>query len=228
VILVTEIQLPVRARAGIVQAGSNVLPCTLCQLRRRHRRLCTDGCGAAKQLRIAAFKQLAPFAIRNNTQATALPVHITPTSRVLATIRIHPANTLKYHFPLHCHYIEIAFSALTLLVGRQEGHPACKKTEWWSAGVVVRLERGADLHMAQLMPLPLTVSWFSKIQIGFTFLVPAYPGITEKGAVKRVCVLLYRNTFCMAAINCGSKHEYNVNTNKKLKLKSTLLVLMEF
>jgi len=24
-----------------------------------------------------------------------------------------------------------AFSALTLLVGRQEGHPACKKTEWW-------------------------------------------------------------------------------------------------
>jgi len=34
----------------------------------------------------------------------------------------------------------IAFSALTLLVGRQEGHPACKKTEWWSAGVVICLE----------------------------------------------------------------------------------------
>ena len=48
-------------------------------------------------------------------------------------------------------------SALTLLVGRQEGHPACKKTEWWGAGVVIWLERGADLHMAQLMPLPLTV-----------------------------------------------------------------------
>ena len=43
--------------------------------------------------------------------------------------------------------------ALTLLVGRQEGHPACKKTEWWDAGVVICLERGADLHMAQLMPL---------------------------------------------------------------------------
>jgi len=41
-----------------------------------------------------------------------------------------------------------AFSALTLLVGRQEGHPACKKTEWWYADVVVCLERGADLHMA--------------------------------------------------------------------------------
>jgi len=61
---------------------------------------------------------------------------------------------------------------LTLLVGRQEGHPACKK-QWWGAGVVICLERGADLHTAQLMPLPLTASSFSKIQIGFTFLVPA-------------------------------------------------------
>ena len=40
--------------------------------------------------------------------------------------------------------------------------------------MVTCLERGADLHMAQLMPLPLTVSCFSKIQIGFTFLVPAH------------------------------------------------------
>jgi len=47
----------------------------------------------------------------------------------------------------------------------------------WSVGCWhgICLERGADLHMAQLMPLPLTVSCFSKIQIGFTFLVPAYP-----------------------------------------------------
>jgi len=45
---------------------------------------------------------------------------------------------------------------LTLLVGLQEGHPACK--EWWGAGVVICLERDADLHMARLMPLPLTVS----------------------------------------------------------------------
>jgi len=40
-----------------------------------------------------------------------------------------------------------AFSALTLLVGQQEGHPACKKTEWWDAGVVISLGRDADLHM---------------------------------------------------------------------------------
>jgi len=70
---------------------------------------------------------------------------------------------------------------LTLLVGRQEGHPACKKLERWGAGVVICLERGADLHMAQLMPLPLNISCFNKIQIGFTFLVPAYPGSPGKG-----------------------------------------------
>ena len=74
-----------------------------------------------------------------------------------------------------------AFSALTLLFGRQEGHLACKKTEWWGAGMVICLERDADLHMAQLMPLPLTVSCFSKIQIGFTFLVPAHLGSPGKG-----------------------------------------------
>ena len=65
---------------------------------------------------------------------------------------------------------------------------ACKKTEWWGAGVVICLERGADLHMTQRMPLPLTVSCFSKIQIGFTFLVPAHPGSPRQRAVKRVCV----------------------------------------
>jgi len=55
--------------------------------------------------------------------------------------------------------------------------------------LVICLERGADLHMAQLMPLPLTVSCFSKIQLGFTFLVPAYLGSPGKMAVKTsVCV----------------------------------------
>ena len=63
------------------------------------------------------------------------------------------------------------------------------KTERWGAGVVICLERDADLHMAQPMPLPLTVSCFSKIQIGFTFLVPAHPGSPRQRAVKWVCVL---------------------------------------
>jgi len=54
--------------------------------------------------------------------------------------------------------------------------------------MVICLELGADLHMAQVMPLPLTVSCFSKIQIGFAFLVLAHPGSPGNRAVKRVCV----------------------------------------
>jgi len=83
----------------------------------------------------------------------------------------------------------LSFSAFTLLVGQQEGHTPCKKLiEWWGAGMVLCLERGADLHLPQLMPLPLTVSYFSKIHIGFTFLVPAHLGGPGERAVKRVCV----------------------------------------
>ena len=66
------------------------------------------------------------------------------------------------------------------MAGR-EGRPACKKL---SGGV----QRGADLNTAQLMPLPRTVACFSKIQIGFAFLVPAHPGSPGQRAVKRVCV----------------------------------------
>jgi len=54
--------------------------------------------------------------------------------------------------------------------------------------MVICLGRGADLHTAQLMPLPLTVSCFSKIQIDFTFLVPANLGSPGQRAVKRVCL----------------------------------------
>ena len=69
-------------------------------------------------------------------------------------------------------------------------HPACKKTRGWGAGMIICLERGADLHIAKLMPLPLTVCCFSKIQIGFTFLVPAHLDSPGKRAVKRVLLLL--------------------------------------
>ena len=61
--------------------------------------------------------------------------------------------------------------------------------------MVVCLEQGADLHMAQLMPLPLTVSCISKIQIGFTFQVPAHLGSPGKRAVKQVCVCVDDNMF---------------------------------
>ena len=82
----------------------------------------------------------------------------------------------------------VSVSALTLLVGWQEGHLACKKL---SGGVLAWLSvwsNVADLHMAQRIPLPLTVCCFSKIQIGFTFRVPAHPGSPGQRAFKRVCV----------------------------------------
>jgi len=89
----------------------------------------------------------------------------------------------------------LPFSALTLLVGRQEGHPACKKL---SSGVLAWLSVCSEvlMHMAQLMPLPLTVSCSSKIRTGFTFLVPAHAGSPGQGAVKRVCV-------CVRVCVCG-------------------------
>jgi len=77
---------------------------------------------------------------------------------------------------------------LTLLVGRQEGHPACKKGVV-AGGVLAWLSDWSEVQtciMAQLMPLPLTVSCFSKIQIGFTSLVPAHLGSPGQRAVKRV------------------------------------------
>jgi len=71
-----------------------------------------------------------------------------------------------------------------LLAGRQEGHPACKKL---SGGVLAWLsvcsevqKRGADLHMVQLMSLPLTISCFSKFQIGFYLSGTGSPGWSRK------------------------------------------------
>ena len=97
------------------------------------------------------------------------------------------------------------------LGGRKGIRPV--KTEWWGAGVVVCLEQGADLHMAQLVPLPLTVSCFSKIPIGF--LVPAHLGSPRKRAVKWACVCvcvygegawskpLYTGVHCIEANPCS-------------------------
>ena len=68
--------------------------------------------------------------------------------------------------------------------------------------MVICLERDADLHMAQLMPLPLTVSCFSKIQIGFAFLVPAHPGSTEKGPLNGCVCACVRA--CVCVMLCGS------------------------
>jgi len=88
---------------------------------------------------------------------------------------------------MHWHQLDMPSVLWHCWLGGRKGiRPV--KTEWWGAGVVICLERGADLHMAQLMSLPLTVSCFSKIQIGFTCLVLAYLGSPGKRAIKRVCV----------------------------------------
>jgi len=76
------------------------------------------------------------------------------------------------------------------------------------------LEQCADLHIAQLMPLPLTVSCFTKIQIGFTFLVLAHVGSLGQRAVKRVCVcvcmygILLRQLFFVAAVVYSGSWEF--------------------
>ena len=77
--------------------------------------------------------------------------------------------------------------------------------------MVICLELGADLHMAQLMPLPLTVSCFSEIQIGIAFLVPAHPGSPGKRAVKRVCV-------CVCPIRSMSTEPYTIRLTKTLNI----------
>ena len=88
--------------------------------------------------------------------------------------------------------------------------------------MVICLEQGADLHMVQLMPLPLTVSCFSKIQIGFTFLVPAHLGSPGQRAVKRVLVI-------RLFVYQGDEHcsctvvEYGASAHKISAAVSTLL-----
>ena len=75
--------------------------------------------------------------------------------------------------------------------------------------MVISLERYADLHTAQLVPLPFTVFRFSKIQIGFTFLVPAHPGSPGQMAVKRVCL-----SVCVIEVieaNCRVRRSHSKN-----------------
>jgi len=89
---------------------------------------------------------------------------------VISSLLLHVlVNRYGWTFVLHNHSVFMydctitvmnvcTFSASMLLLGRQKGRPV-----WRGAGMVICL----DLHMAQLMPLPRTVSCFCKIQIGF-------------------------------------------------------------
>jgi len=90
----------------------------------------------------------------------------------------------RHKQPHYCQWLLPSVLWRCWLGGRKGIRPV--KNKWWDAGVVIYSERCADMHMAQLIPLPLTVSCFSKIQIGFTFLVPAHLGSPGQRAVKRV------------------------------------------
>jgi len=106
--------------------------------------------------------------------------------------------------------------------------------------VVICLERGTELHMAQWVPLPLSVSCSSKIQIGFTFLVPAHPGSPGQRAVVWVCmcvcachttkevVLVQRLPFC-CTILCRpltARTEYRTRNCFNLKIKIIITTTM--
>jgi len=78
--------------------------------------------------------------------------------------------------------------------------------------------------MAQLMPLSLTVSFFSKSQIGFTFLVPAHPGSPGQRVVKRVCVCvlcfvseIYVLTTCCT--NCQDPNDIEQQQNGGMMMR---------
>ena len=90
---------------------------------------------------------------------------------------------------LFIHPSDASFSALMLLVGRQEGHPACKKL---SGGVLAWLSVWSEVQTC------ICPSWCHchslslaslKSTFGFTFLVPAHPGSPGQRAVKRVCIM---------------------------------------
>jgi len=87
--------------------------------------------------------------------------------------------------------------------------------------MVICLERCADLHMAHLMPLSLTVSCFSKIQICFTFLVLAYPGSPDKGPLN-VCVCVCARARARACVNFSLNH-YSFLDNFRLSFATKFL-----
>ena len=117
----------------------------------------------------------------SSLNSTDRVLFLTPNQQCQSTESVLLAPVLLGHIMrqlLRCSVCLQCFDAVGWAAGRASG---LQKTEWLGAGVVICLEQGADLHMTQLMPLPLTVSCSSKIQIGFTILVPAHlHGLSRK------------------------------------------------
>ena len=103
----------------------------------------------------------------------------------------------------------LTFGALTLLVGRQEGHPACKKL---SGVVLAWLSVWSEVQTCIWPSWCHCHSWFSKIQIVFTLLVPGYPGCSRQRAVQRVCVSVMAFKICIMCTH--SPHSHSSGTAK--------------
>ena len=124
--------------------------------------------------------------------------------------------SLSYFMVLRRYTVTLTESFVLCLLLNTEGasqnnHQSvsrCLSAEWnknaniWQVTIFtafsafICLQQGADLHIAQPMPLPFTVSCSSKIQIGFTFLLLAHLGSPGQRAVKRVCVTIFKCTSC--------------------------------
>jgi len=125
-------------------------------------------------------------------------------------------NGLFLHYPpiyhsLKTHYIPPVISCCCL-----GGRKGIRPVKIWVVGCWRGYLSGLRctlLHMAQLMPLQLSVSCFSKIHIGFTFLVPAHPGSPGQRVVKRVCVCVCLKTHYPS--NCNTNNTFNVSTGSE-------------
>jgi len=97
------------------------------------------------------------------------------------------------------------------LTGRKGIWPV--KNKWWGAGMVICLERGADLHMAQLMPLPLTASSFSKIQMLLPFWYQLTRAVPDKGPLNG-CMYVHLWT----QLNSIGERERDLSAAQSVKL----------
>ena len=130
---------------------------------------------------------------RQSTLLWLVRLIITRTDRQLAIVT---SKLLDWHIEYLDIYLFLClWFVMSSVLWRCKGIRPVKN--WVVAGMVIRLERVSDLHMSQLIPLLLTVSCFSKIQIGFTFLVPAHLGSPGHRAVKWVCVCLWFVYTCL-------------------------------
>ena len=112
-------------------------------------------CGIWGRVRPTSHWRVMRKASTASTTTTAVTNRTWSLVPTTASSRSGTTRCCVVHYCCCCVQISmLSSSALTLLVGWQEGHPVCKKT---GAGVVICLDRGADLHMAQLMPVLLTV-----------------------------------------------------------------------